>query len=135
MFRRGHSERRRTAGFTLIEVLVALAVVAASLAAIGAVISTSVRGTHALEQHVALVETARAIEVGLPKRHELDLGSSAGELAGHRWRMDVVPFNAAGVDDGLPSPWVPRTIVITVRGPSGARVQIDTVRLQRRSGG
>src|SRR5436853_5955835 len=92
------AERRKTGGFTIIEALVALAIVAASLAAIGSLIATSARGTHVLEQHVALVETARAIMTGLPKRDQLATGDFSGELAGHRWQVDVLPFTLSGVD-------------------------------------
>jgi general secretion pathway protein I len=130
------SDRRRgSAGFTIIEALVALAVVAASLAAIGSLIATSIRGTRSLEQHVALVETARAIETALPSRDELALGNFSGELAGHRWRVDVAPFAAGGIDPALSAAWVPQAVVITVRSPSGAVLQLNTVRLRRRSGG
>jgi general secretion pathway protein I len=136
LFRAAPSNHQRSsAGFTIIEALVALAVVASSLAAIGSVIATSVRGTRSIEQHVALVETARAIATGLPKRDELALGNFSGELAGHRWRVDVLPFAAGGVDAALSIPWVPQTVVITVRSPSGAVLQINTVRLHRRSNG
>jgi general secretion pathway protein I len=128
-------QRQDSAGFTIIEALVALAVVAASLAAIGSLIATSIRGTRSVEQHVALVETARAVEAGLPSRDELAPGNLSGELAGHRWRVDVSPFAAGGIDSGLPASWVPQTVVITVRSPSGAVLQLNTVRLRRRSGG
>jgi hypothetical protein len=53
-------------------------------------------------------------------------------MAGHRWRIDVLPFRASFVDPRLPSPWVPQTVVITVRAPDGPVLQISTVRLQRR---
>jgi hypothetical protein len=36
------------------------------------------------------------------------------------------------VDQRLPSPWAPQTVVITVRAPDGPVLQISTVRLQRR---
>jgi general secretion pathway protein I len=127
--------RRNRVGFTIIEVLVALAVVAASLAAIGSLIATSARGTRSLEQHVALVETARSIAAGLPKRDELAVGEFSGELAGHRWRVDVMPYADGGVDPALPVAWVPQAVVITVRSPSGAVLQLNTVRLRKRSGG
>jgi len=67
-----------SAGFTLIEVVVALALIAVALTAIGSLIATTIRGTR------------------------------------------------------LPSPWVPQTVVITVRAPDGPVLQINTVRLQRR---
>jgi general secretion pathway protein I len=133
LFRAIPCERRhRTAGFTILEVLVALAVVAAVLAAIGAVIATSVRGTRSLEQHVALVQTARSIVTGLPKRTELTPGQLSGEFAGHRWQVDVAPFSGSG--DPAASVWVPQTVAVTVRSPSGGLLRVDTVRLLRRSG-
>jgi general secretion pathway protein I len=126
------SRRPREAGFTIIEALVALAIVAASLAAIGALIATSTRGTRTLEQHVELIETARTVESALPKREQL-VGNFSGELAGHRWRVDVLPFTAGGIDPELPSPWAPQTVVVTVRSPTGTAVQVATVRLYRRA--
>jgi general secretion pathway protein I len=125
------SEWRGSAGFTLIEVLVALAVVAASLAAIGTLIATSVRGVRAVEQHVTLVERARAIMAELPRRDELSIGEATGEIAGHRWRIAVLP-HPTGLVDRPTSKWVPRTVVATIRSPSGRVLQVHTVRLVRR---
>jgi general secretion pathway protein I len=133
LFRAAPSELRHgTAGFTIIEVLVALAVAAVLLAAIGSLIASSVRGARMLEQHVALVETARAIEAGLPKRDELAPGTLSGELAGHRWRVEVAPTIDAGPDSA--TAWLPQAVVITVRSPAGSVLQLNTVRLRRRSG-
>jgi general secretion pathway protein I len=120
------------AGFTLIEVVVALALIAVALTAIGSLMATTIRGTRSLDQHLSLAETTRAIEAALPSRDQLAEGSTSGEMAGHRWRIDVLPFRASFVDPRLPSPWVPQTVVITVRAPDGPVLQISTVRLQRR---
>ena len=125
--------RAPNAGFTIVEALVALAVVAASLAAIGSVIAVSARGRHALEQHVALVQTARVIAAGLPKREELTSEGFTGELAGHRWQIDVLPFTAGGPSAEPQVAWVPHAVIIKVRSPSGALLELDTVRLQRSS--
>jgi general secretion pathway protein I len=125
---------RAIAGFTLIEVLVALAVVAVSLAAIGSLMAATVRGTRSIDQHLALVETARAVEAGLPDRGDLAVGSLTGDMGGYRWRVDVVPFVAGFVDARVPSPWVPQTVVITVQSPAGPVLRVDTVRLRRRTG-
>ena len=134
MSRATPAERRASAGFTLIEVLVALAVVAASLAAIGTLIATSVRGARAVEQRVALVERTRAIMAELPRRSELSIGEAAGDIAGHRWRITVLPY-ATGLPDRPKSTWVPRAVVATVRSTSGTVLQVHTVRLVRRPSG
>ena len=47
---------RGDAGFTIIEVLIALAIVAVSVVAIGSVMATNVRGVRSLEHHVALMQ-------------------------------------------------------------------------------
>ena len=133
MFRVAPSRRSHEAGFTIIEALVALAVVAASLAAISTLIATSARGARVLAQHVELVETARAVESALPKRDQLTIGNLSGALAGHDWRVDVLPFVGGGIDPELPSPWAPQTVVVTIRSPSGATLQLATVRLHRRA--
>ena len=132
MCRSSCERENRRAGFTLIEVVVALALIAVALTAIGSLIATTIRGTRSLDQHLSLAETARAIEAALPSRDQLAEGSMSGEMAGHRWRIDVLPFRASFVDPRLPSPWAPQTVVITVRSPDGPLLQINTVRLQRR---
>ncbi len=132
--RASRSGRRGVAGFTLIEVLIALAVVSISVVAIGSLMATTMRATRSIDQRFALVETARAIETGLPDRDTLTEGLS-GNLAGHRWRVDVAPFKADFVDPRLPSPWEPQTVVIRVQAPGGAILQLNTIRLRRRTGG
>ena len=63
---------RRDAGFTIIEVLVALAIVAVSIVAIGSLMAANSRGVRSLEQHVALMQTTRAVMMtGIPPREEL----------------------------------------------------------------
>ena len=123
-----------TAGFTIIEALIALALVAVILAAIAPLMATTHRGVRSVEQHIALVSTARTIENGLPDRDQLTPGSLSGELAGNRWRVDILPFAASTLDGGSPSRWAPQTVIITVRSPSGASLRLNTVRLRRGSG-
>lgn len=118
-------------GFTMIEALVALIVVAISLTAIGSVVAANVRSSVAVDQRLSLLGTARAILTGLPDRGELTLGDSTGELGDERWRIDVLPFSADFIDPSRPTPWVPRAVVIRVQSPDGELLRVDTVRLQR----
>jgi general secretion pathway protein I len=123
--------RSSEAGFTIIEVLVALALVAASLAAIGSVMATTARGIRAMEQHVALVQTARAVEAGLPPRDELSPGQFGGEISGHRWRVLVAPFATGNRKKDVE--WTPQSVTIRVLSPSGALMELHTARLRKRA--
>ncbi len=108
----------------------ALTVIAISLAAIGSLVAANTRGTVAIDQRLSLEETARAILAGLPDRGELAPGFSRGELAGNRWRIDVLPFTASFIDPARTANWEPRALVLRVEGPNGAILRVDTVRLQ-----
>src|ERR1043166_6427219 len=131
---RSKAERRKAArGFTLIEVLVALSVVAVALAAIGSLVAVTVRGARAVPSRVALLETARAVMTGLPDRDALAVGSFSGELAGHRWRVDVLPFLGNLVDPQQPNVWTPLTVIVRGQSPSGQIVQLNSVRVQRKA--
>jgi general secretion pathway protein I len=125
----------RQAGFTLIESLVALAIVAVALTAIGLLVGANIRATRSLEQRLALIETARAILTALPDRDQITMGNTRGEIAGQRWRLDIMPFSGNFIDQSAASPWIPQTIMLRVEAPTGEILRVDTVRLRRNSGG
>jgi general secretion pathway protein I len=122
----------KCAGFTLLEALIAIAVVAITLTAIGTLTGTTTRGVRSLEQHVALVEAARTVTANLPSRTQLAPGEFVGELYGNRWRIGVSPFVGDPVPPASDSPWIPETITIRIQSPSGAILGFNTVRLLRR---
>lgn len=120
-----------SAGFTLIEALVALAIVAIALSSIGTLIASSAHGARSIEGRLTRLETARAVMSALPARDQLVPGTLSGEIANHPWRIDVLPFAAQNVSPQSGAQWVPQAVVVTVQAPSGAAMKIDTVRLQR----
>jgi general secretion pathway protein I len=133
-FERPGEELDASAGFTLIEALVALAVAAVSLAAIGLLVAGNIRGSSRIEQHLGLVETLRAVETGLPDRTSLSAGTLSGEMHGQAWSVDIAPFPGDFVNPRTAQFWTPQTIVITVQSRSGAVLQLETIRLGRRTG-
>jgi general secretion pathway protein I len=133
-FERPGEDRDASAGFTLIEALVALAVAAVSLAAIGLLMAGNVRGSGRIEQHLGLVETLRAVEAGLPERASLSAGTLSGEMHDQAWSVDIAPFPGDFVNPRAVQFWTPQTIVIKVQSPSGAVLQVETIRLGRRTG-
>ncbi|WP_349629757.1 prepilin-type cleavage/methylation domain-containing protein [Bradyrhizobium genosp. L] len=112
----------------MIEALVALAIVASVLGAIGSVIATTVQGTRAIDQKLALSGAAETVLASLPQRSALKVGRQSGTLAGHRWRIDVAPINA-GAADGPTNRFVPFAVNLRMQGPGGAQIQVTTVRL------
>ena len=124
---------RAAAGFTLIETLVALAVVAVSLVAIGALMGSTARGSRQLEQHVALVQAAyNALWLAFPSRLSPDSPVQSGDSMAHAWRAEAEPFPIAmGVPTGDVA-WTPQKITVRVRSSSGAAIELETVRLFRR---
>jgi general secretion pathway protein I len=124
---------RRDAGFTIIEVLIALAIVAVSVVAIGSVMATNVRGVRLLEQHVALMQAARTVmTAGIPARAKLGPGALSGQTDDYRWTIDVGPLGGDWAVPGADVAWVPELVRVRVRSPSGAVADIRTVRLVHR---
>jgi general secretion pathway protein I len=123
----------RDAGFTIIEVLIALAVVAVSIVAIGSVMSTNARGVRLLEQHVTLMQIARTVmTVGILPRAELGPGALSGQIDDYKWTIDVGPLGEGWDVPGADVAWIPALVRVRVRSPSGAESDLRTVRLMHR---
>jgi general secretion pathway protein I len=129
LYRRSSSrDAAGTAGFTLIEALVALAIIAAVLGTIGTVIASTVKGTRTIDQHMALAGTAETLLAELPARGLLKAGRQSGELAGSRWRIDVAPMKVAGGDPATDR-FVPMAVNLLLQRADGASLQVTTVKL------
>jgi general secretion pathway protein I len=124
----------REGGFTLIEVLIALAIVAVSLVAIGAVVATNVRGVGVLEQHAALIAAEQAaLATAIPDHDHLVPGTVEGATGADRWRVQVAPLGAGWDVAAGKGGWVPELVTLRLRAASGAIVELRTVRLARGS--
>jgi general secretion pathway protein I len=124
---------RHDAGFTIIEVLIALAIVAVGIVAIGSVMATNLRGVRSLEQHVALMQATRTVmAAGIPARAKLGPGALSGQTDDYRWRIEVGPLGGDWAVPGADVAWVPELVRIRVRSPSGATSDIRTIRLIHR---
>jgi general secretion pathway protein I len=124
---------RHDAGFTIIEVLIALAIVAVGIVAIGSVMATNLRGVRSLEQHVALMQATRTVmAAGIPARAKLGPGTLSGQADDYRWTVEVGPLGGDWAVPGADVAWVPELVRIRVRSPSGATSDIRTIRLIHR---
>jgi general secretion pathway protein I len=120
----------RNAGFTIVEVLVALAVVAVSIVAIGSVMSTNVRGVRSLEQHVTMIQAVRAVMATEISSHaKIGFGTWSGRTSDHQWRIDISPMGNERDASSKDIDWIPALVRVQVRSPSGAVTDLRTVRL------
>jgi general secretion pathway protein I len=137
---------RSESGFTLIEVLVAIAVLAVVLGAIGAVVGTTVKSIRSVDRRLPLLETAQSLVASLPDRNVLKPGTEIGGSGGFRWRIDVTALAVPAPKTALPGlntattataataetppKWTPLAITVRVDGGDGGPpVRLDTVRL------
>jgi general secretion pathway protein I len=130
-------------GFTLIEVLIAIALLAVVLGAVGELVGTTVKGIRSVDRRLPLLETAQSLLASLPERAALKPGSQSGGTGSLQWRIDVVPIAVAppaaakptlttvGTPEAAPPPpkWQPYEITVRVQGSDGPPVSLDTVRL------
>jgi general secretion pathway protein I len=128
------STERRDAGFTILEVLVALALVAVVIVAVGSVMAGNMRGVRVLDRHVALTQAMRtAMASAIPPRDQLAQGTTSGQTDGYHWTVDVSPLGGEWTVPNSDVDWVPELVRVRVRAPSGAVSDIRTVRLMKRS--
>jgi len=124
------------AGFTLLEVLIAFAILALTLIAAYQLLGTGLRGSERAERVTLALLAAESklaeIGVGLP----LGAGRSGGALdGGYRWRAEVrrrpEPAAAAAAETGLGPPVVAYEVTVTVSWGTRAAesVTLDTLRL------
>ena len=121
---------RDDAGFTLIEALVALAVLAAGLAAIGELGFSTVLAARRAETRFLLTATARKAFAALPNQRALGDGSLSGDIDGATFQLRTAPylFDVPGAT-GHPV-WTPQAARLIVEGPAGGRIVVDTVILR-----
>jgi general secretion pathway protein I len=129
---RKNKAERESAGFTLIEVLVSLAIIGFVIASLSALIGTTVRGNRSIETHLRRLEAAREIFTALPGRDQLVPGSYWGKLASSEWRIDITPFASPDRVENTQSTWVPEKVAVSVQQAGQPAMRIETVRLRRR---
>jgi general secretion pathway protein I len=130
-----HSAEPNTsnAGFTLIEVLVALSIIAVALSSIGALMASAARANRSVEAHLSTIQTARSVVTALPDRNQLKPGDAVGEIARQKWRVRVMPYLLAKPNTPSTDSWIPQSVVISVRSPTGVAIELYTIRLRHRS--
>lgn len=134
MKRRSHP-RRRCSGFTLIEVLVAFALLASVLAVTLGVLSSGLSGTRRAEEYGrALFHAASQLALS-GQAQAWQGGTQEGDTGdGYRWRTRASPLEEAA-EDSAAGAVAPYAVTVTVWWGDAGRersVELHSVRLGKR---
>lgn len=133
-------ERRRTAGFALLEVLVAVAVAAVLMAALMRAFATTWTGIAVVREEVESMMVARAVLSATGPRSNLVDTTQNGVLGAYTWSLSIkeAPLPAAPVQPTNPDagaanvqPWKLYRILVVITAPNGRSTSLDTLRLGR----
>jgi type II secretory pathway pseudopilin PulG len=129
--------RRRQLGFTLVETVVAFAVLAIGLASVGASFALAMRTDAQLEAKRDAREFARSRLEAAGITAKLSIGRRAGREGGWRWvetirpvrlAIEPVPVNAGRAEHPQQGYWVE----VAVEGPGGQVARLAALKIQSR---
>jgi prepilin-type N-terminal cleavage/methylation domain-containing protein len=124
--RKGHAPR----GFTLIEALVAIVVLALSLTTLLSAYRSGLQGAGAVDDHLRARLLAQSVLAEWTQYRAVQPGRFQGRVDGFTWTVSIAPFHAAGGTRQQPSePWKLHTLTVAVSWSHGRRIEIDTLRL------
>lgn len=125
--------RRRIGGFTLLEVLVAFAVLAVSLGVAFEIFSTGMRNSRAADAYSRATLHAESTLERVASEAPLTAGEDTGEFGdGFAWRAVVRPYPIEGVDGDAEGAARAMEVVVSVAWQDGQRqrsITLATLRL------
>jgi general secretion pathway protein I len=122
--------RKRQRGFTLIEIIVALAILAVALGALFQSFSTGLRATAVTDQQAAAVMLVQSLLDRIGQDIPFAPGEQAGVSAdGLRWSIAIAPSPLLTAERRADSPLLPFDVVVTVAGDGGRPLTVATLRL------
>jgi len=126
----GRDDRCRQAGFTLLEALVALAVLLVFASAVGPHLSQARRIMANAGGRVAAQVLLRSLLNAPFDRSMSARASQEGETGGLRWRIDTAPTAAAVSAQDKPN-WSAFRVVASVTWAPGQAIVAETIRLRK----
>lgn len=128
------TDRKRSRGFTLLEVLVAFAILSFSMAGVFGVFSNSLEAARTGQQYSRATALAKARLAAFDLAGPAGIAPASGEdPAGYRWQIDVEEITDAPISPG-DLDVVPVAVSVSVEWGSGEgrSVELATIRAMQR---
>ena len=119
----------RSAGFTLLEALIAIVILALSLSALLQLYSTGLRGVANIDDHLRARLLAQSVMAEMSYDRRLRPGRLQGRADQFAWTLSVTPFDDGQPAPQQPGPWTLHRLALTVTWPQGRRIELQTLRL------
>jgi general secretion pathway protein I len=120
-----------SAGFTLLEALIAIVILALSLSALLQLYSTGLRGVANIDDHLRARLLAQSVMAEMSHDRRLRPGRLQGRLDKFAWTLSITPFDEGQSAPQQPGPWTLHRLALTVTWPQGRRMELQTLRLLR----
>ena len=127
----GHRAGRGSAGFTLLEALIAIVILALSLGALLQLYGTGLRGIATIDDNLRARLLAQSVMAEISYDRRLRPGRLQGRLDQFAWTLSVAPFDDGDPAPQLPGPWTLHRLALTVTWPQGRRIVLQTLRMLR----
>ena len=114
-------------GFTLIEVLVAFAILSVAIISSFQIFSDGLRQIKTAEQRSAEISAARAVLDQFISRPNLNIREEVGLTGSLKWKIVVVPMTEISPDI------LPLRIAVSIEEQASSRVLLETIILQKKA--
>lgn len=121
---------RATAGFTLLEALIAITILALSLSALLSLYNTGLRGVAAIDGNMRARLLAQSVMAEMSHERALKSGKAQGRSDQFTWTLTVAPYEEPEPGQQR-SPWALHHLVVTVSWPHGRQIELQTLRMLR----
>jgi general secretion pathway protein I len=123
--------RRAASGFTLLEALIAIVVLALSLSALMPSHNAGLRSLVTVDDHLRARLLAQSVMAEWSHNRALRPGTIEGGYDKFAWTLSIAPLEAPAAQGAPANAWTLYELVLRVSWPRGRQIELHTARMGR----
>ena len=116
-------------GFTLLEALIAIVILALSLSVLMPSHNAGLRALAAVDEHLQARLLAQSVLAELPHDRTLRTGTTEGNFRGFAWTLSISPLEDQQPRGGAAGGWVLYRLALVVSWRRNRRIELQTLRM------